>query len=64
MFDACARIAPSARGELEIVDAVRLLVEECERFAVLRSEDGVLDLSSRGDIASVAALLADNRVDL
>lgn len=64
VFDACARIVPSARGELEIVDAVRLLVDEGERFAVLRSEDGVLDLSSRGDVASVAALLADSRVAL
>ena len=64
VFDACARISPSARGEFEIVDAVRLLVAEAERFAVLRSDEGVLDLSSRGDVASVAALLADSEVRL
>ncbi|MDO5534831.1 MAG: nucleotidyltransferase family protein [Propionibacteriaceae bacterium] len=64
IFDACARIEESARGELEIVDAVRLLVAEGERFAIVPSGDGVLDLSSRGDIASVAALLEDAEVKL
>lgn len=62
VFDACRRIAPSARGEFEITDAVRLLVAEGERFAVLGFDDGVLDLSSRGDIAAVAARLADEPV--
>lgn len=64
VFDACARIAPSARGELEIVDAVRLLIDEGERFAVLPSDDGVLDLSSRGDVAWVASLLTGSEVRL
>lgn len=64
VFDACREIMPSARGELEIVDAVRLLVSDGERFAVLPSSEGVLDLSSRGDVASVASLLADSEVRL
>lgn len=64
VFDACREIAPSARGEYEITDAVRLLVADGERFAVLRSDEGVLDLSSRGDIASVATLLAGTEVHL
>lgn len=64
IFDACRRIVPSARGELEITDAVRLLVAEGERFAVVPSSEGVLDLSSRGDIAAVAAALAGVEVRL
>ncbi|MDO5629842.1 MAG: nucleotidyltransferase family protein [Mobilicoccus sp.] len=64
IFDACRRIAPSERGEFEIVDAVRLLVDEGERFAVLPSDAGVLDLSSRGDVAAVAAALAGSEVRL
>nr|NLI51400.1 nucleotidyltransferase family protein [Propionibacterium sp.] len=64
VFDACRRIAPSARGEFEIADAVRLLTAQGERFAVLPSAEGVLDLSARGDVAAVAALLADARVRL
>lgn len=64
IFDACARITPSERGELEIVDAVRLLVSEGERFAVLPSTEGVLDLSSRADVAAVASALAGAQVRL
>ena len=60
IFDACARVHPSPRGELEIQDAVNLAVRELgERFRVLRMHEGVLDLSSRADVAFVAAKLAD-----
>lgn len=58
IFDACARISPSARGELEIVDAVRLMVSEGEAFTVVPAAAGVLDMSSRGDIAAVQEALA------
>ena len=59
IFEACARIQPSARGELEIQDAVTLAMNELgERFRVLPMRAGVLDLSSRGDIALVASRLA------
>ena len=59
IFEACARVRPSPRGELEIQDAVNLAVRELgERFRVLRMRAAVLDLSSRADVAFVAAQLA------
>ena len=52
-------------GLLELQDAVRLaMTESGERFRVLLSTEGVLDLSSRGDIESVARVLRDRPVRL
>ncbi len=63
IFEACRRVMPSVRGELELQDAVRLAMTELgERFTVRRSDDGVLDLSTRGDIDSVARVLRDRPV--
>jgi glucose-1-phosphate thymidylyltransferase len=60
IFDACARIQPSPRGELELADAVMTAVRELgERFRVIPMRAGVLDLSSRADVAFVAARLAE-----
>jgi dTDP-glucose pyrophosphorylase len=65
IFEACRRVAVSPRGELELPDAVRLAQETLGvRFGVVRMSAGVLDLSSRGDIASVAAFLDESRVRL
>ncbi|MGO2313109.1 nucleotidyltransferase family protein [Brachybacterium tyrofermentans] len=64
IFDACARIEPSARGELEVIDAVRLLVAEGEAFTVVPAAVGVLDMSSRGDVAAVQGALAGIEVRL
>jgi glucose-1-phosphate thymidylyltransferase len=64
IFDACARIAPSVRGELEIIDAVRLLLAEGEAFTVVGAAVGVLDLSSRADVAAVQEALAGIEVRL
>ena len=64
IFDACERIEPSVRGELEIIDAVRLLLEEGEAFTVVPAAVGVLDMSSRGDVAAVQAALAGIEVAL
>jgi glucose-1-phosphate thymidylyltransferase len=59
IFEACTRVHPSPRGELEIQDAVNLAVRELgERFRVLRMHAGVLDLSSRADVGFVAEQLA------
>ncbi len=59
IFDACARVAPSARGEYELQDAVRIARAELgERFRVIPYSGGVLDLSTRGDVAAVAVRLA------
>jgi len=63
IFDACRRIKPSPRGEMEITDAVQLSIDSLgERFRVIKSESAVLDMSNRGDIAGVAAKLAGTRV--
>jgi len=65
IFEACRRIAPSPRGELEITDAVQYAIERLgEKFAVVKVKAAVLDLSSRGDIAAVAERLAGSRVEL
>lgn len=58
IFEAARAIEPSARGEYEIADAVVYAMRQLgERFRVLPVRAGVLDLSTRADIASVAARL-------
>jgi glucose-1-phosphate thymidylyltransferase len=59
VMEACGRVPLSPRGEHELPDAVRLAQRESgTRFRVVRMKAGVLDLSSRGDIASVTEHLA------
>jgi glucose-1-phosphate thymidylyltransferase len=58
IFEACLRISPSARGELELSDAIQYAIDKLnEPFKVLTFQDSVLDLSSRSDIAAVAERL-------
>jgi dTDP-glucose pyrophosphorylase len=58
IFRACKSIHLSARGELELTDAVQYAIEELkERFRVLPFQGAVLDMSSRSDIAIVAEKL-------
>jgi dTDP-glucose pyrophosphorylase len=65
VMDACRRVPLSARGERELTDAVRLARHEAgTRFRVVRMKAGVLDLSSRGDIAGVAGRLSGVEVRL
>ena len=65
IYEACRRTQPSVRGELELQDSVRIAMSELgETFRVIPSTDGVLDLSSRGDIESVAAVLEHRAVSL
>ncbi len=64
IFEACGAIAPSARGEFEIADAVTALIARGHRLAVLLSEEGVLDLSRRGDIGPVLERLKGTQVAL
>jgi dTDP-glucose pyrophosphorylase len=64
IFAACRRVTPSARGELELTDAIALAMrEDGARFLVVPVHAGVLDLSERGDVAAVTARLAGARVD-
>lgn len=65
IFEACRRIGPSARGELEIQDAVRYAMQRLGvQFQVLPVSAGVLDLSRRGDIEAVTERLRDVEVRL
>lgn len=53
IFEACRRLTPSARGELELTDAINMTIAQGVRFRVETSQAGVLDLSRRGDIPAV-----------
>jgi len=65
IFTACRSISPSARGELELPDAVQYAIDNLgRRFRVVQMRAPVLDLSSREDIKAVAAALADVEVSL
>jgi dTDP-glucose pyrophosphorylase len=59
IFEACVRVRPSPRGELELQDAVTIAM--CDfgvTFRVVRVRDAVLDLSRRADVNLVATRLA------
>ena len=65
IFQACRAIPLSPRGELELPDAVQYAIGTLnQRFRVLTIRGAVLDLTSRGDVASVAAHLAGKEIDL
>jgi len=60
IFEACRRIEPSPRGELELPAAARYAMRVLhERFRTIAVDGGVLDLSRREDIAEVERRLAD-----
>jgi glucose-1-phosphate thymidylyltransferase len=60
---ACRGIPRSVRGEYELADAVSALIAAGERIEVVVAEDGVLDLSRRGDVAAVEQALRGVTVD-
>jgi dTDP-glucose pyrophosphorylase len=64
IFDAIRQTGLSPRGEYELADAVRAAIRLGERFQVVPVSAGVLDLSQRGDVASVARGLAGLEVRL
>ena len=53
IFEACRGLVPSARGELELTDAIMRTIAGGVRYKVEGSDLGVLDLSRRGDIPAV-----------
>jgi dTDP-glucose pyrophosphorylase len=64
IFEAARAIGLSPRGEYELADAVQMSMRAGERYRVVPVEAGVLDLSQRGDIPSVARRLAGVEVRL
>lgn len=65
IFEACRRISPSSRGEYELPEAVRLGMRELGmRFHVVPLAEGVLDLATRADVATVADRLRGVTVHL
>jgi glucose-1-phosphate thymidylyltransferase len=65
IFEACRRVNPSPRGELELPDAVRIAMTQLGvPIRVFPFSAGVLDLSNRGDVATVSRALKDARVIL
>jgi dTDP-glucose pyrophosphorylase len=65
IFRACRAVPVSARGEYELPQAVQLAIDEQGmRIEVVRMRTPVLDMSSRGDVASVAERLSRVRVAL
>jgi glucose-1-phosphate thymidylyltransferase len=58
IFDDCAAVTPSSRGELELSDAVRGAISRGVRFRAVRQRAAVLDLSQRADVALVTVALA------
>jgi glucose-1-phosphate thymidylyltransferase len=64
-FEACRRVQPSSRGELELPNAVRLAIHDLGvPVRVFPVAAGVLDLSHRGDVGPVADALRDLSVRL
>jgi dTDP-glucose pyrophosphorylase len=65
IFDACRAIPPSPRNEFEIPDAVQYSMRALgEKYRAVKVRDGVLDMTSRGDIATVKAALEKCQVNL
>jgi len=59
IFEACRHIEPSARGELEVPDAVQYAIDRLgERFKVAVIKATVLDMSSRKDVGPIVERLA------
>ena len=58
-FDACRQVPVSVRGERELPQAVGwAIARRGEKFRAIPCAEGVLDLSTRADVAEVSARLA------
>jgi len=62
IFAACREVPRSIRGEFELPEAAMHAVARGTRLRVVRAHAGVLDLSNRGDIATVAARLGTRSI--
>jgi glucose-1-phosphate thymidylyltransferase len=65
IFESCRSVEMSARGELELTQAVQRAIDlGTMTFRVVLLREAVLDMSTRGDIAAVARALSTLRVEL
>jgi dTDP-glucose pyrophosphorylase len=64
IFAACRMVRPSARGELELPDAVSHELARGQQLRVIESREPVLDLSCRDDISAVRQALSGQQVAL
>lgn len=65
IFEACRRVKPSPRGELELPGAVRILIRETGgKIRVIPFSAPVLDLGTRADVVAVEDALRPVRVSL
>jgi dTDP-glucose pyrophosphorylase len=65
IFEACRSVPISVRNEFELPQAVQLAIDTMGmKIRVIPIDAGVLDLSSRADVATVAERLASIRVTL
>ena len=64
IFDACRSVPLSVRGESELPQAVQRALDAGMRMDAIRVRAGVLDMSSRADIASVTERLRGVAVEL
>lgn len=62
IFGVLPEVPVSPRGELELLDGVRLLMERGARVAAVPLSCGLLDVSTRGDVAAVTARLGSRPV--
>lgn len=62
IFEDCAAVRPSPRGELELVDAVRAQLARGVRYRALPQRVAVPDLTHRRDVATLERLLAGRSV--
>ena len=63
IFAACRDVPRSVRGELELPKAVELAIARGDsRFRVVSNSEGVLDISTRGDVAAVAERVRGRKV--
>lgn len=64
LFEACAAVGVSPRGEYELPAAVMLALARGAHVAVCRVDGPVLDLSRQDDVAVIARALRDEQVHL
>lgn len=64
IFEACEQVTLSTRGEYELPDAVRELINAGEIIKILPTETGVLDMSQKTDIGAVRKALENSKVEL